>query len=123
VEEASTSNSVDGESVGDDKDYDIADVLLFLLESGVPEAALYGWHSGWHFERISEAFRYFKRRQVENQRDRALAVALGASSLLSKKPLEKFLSEAESATRSAKGQAGQSGEEMQSELNKLMGVL
>jgi hypothetical protein len=122
VEEAPEGDSVDGESVGDDRDYDIADVLLFLLESGVSEAALYGWHDGWHFERIAEAFKYFKRRQVENQRDRTLAVALGASSLLSKKPLEKFLSETEKVTRLGKGQTEQSGQNMQSEINKLIGA-
>lgn len=117
MEEASQGDSVSGGELGDDG-FPLQEVLLFLLECGVSEASLFGWHEGWCFEKVSEAFVHFKGREVEKQRDRALAVALGASSLVSKKPLEKFLKESDSATKKSSERPVQSN--LQEELGKLM---
>ena len=116
MEEASQGDSASGGLEGQ-ANYPLEEVLLFLLECNVPESAVYGWHDGWDFSRIEKAFVYFKKREVEKQRDRTLAVALGASSLVSKKPLEKFLNETSTATKKDQPQ-----EDLQSELNKLMSV-
>ena len=114
MEEAPEGNTTDEQSV----EYELDDVLLFLLENGIPEVNVYGWHEGWDFNRLEKAFAYFKKRAVEKQRDFTLAVALGASSLLSKEPLEKFLSETESVAPTDKVSNRTSGE-----IDKLVGFL
>lgn len=99
-------------------DFPLEEVLFFLLENGVPSVNLYGWNEGWCMEKITSAFQYYKKRQAEKQRDNALAIALGASSMISKKPLEKFLRETDTSTNQ-----GQSPQEMATELNKMMGAI
>lgn len=108
----------EGDSDNGSVDFPLDEVLFFLLENGVPTVNLYGWHEGWCMEKITDAFQYYKKRHGEKQRDHALAVALGASSLLSKKPLEKFLKEIDASGEQEK----QSPKEMASELSKMMGV-
>jgi hypothetical protein len=120
VEEAPEGDAPGGE-LGE-QEYPIDELLLFLLENGLSEATIYGWHDGWHFSRLVDAFRYFKIRAVEKQRDRTLAVALGASSMLSKKPLEKFLKETDSTIEQSHSRE-KDATAMVQELNKMLGVL
>jgi len=85
---------------------------------------VYGWHPGWDFERLLEAFRYFKKQCLEKQKNNTLAVALGVSSLLSKEPLEKFLKETSaSVNRTEEDPKPNNGAALSKELNKMMGVL
>jgi len=85
---------------------------------------VYGWHPGWDFERLLEAFRYFKKQGLEKQKNNTLAVALGVSSLLSKEPLEKFLKETSASLNDTEeGAKPNEGPALARELNKMMSVL
>lgn len=100
-------------------EYDISDVLLYLVECGLSQDFIFDWHGGWDYERLEKAFVYFKKREVEKQRDSTLATALGASSLLNKEPLEKFLKETESISPKNSNNSKQ----VVDELSKLTGML
>lgn len=123
MEEASECDTASGE-IEQSSSYAISEVLLFLIASGLPETIVYGWHPGWDFERLLEAFRYFKKQSLEKQKNNTLAVALGVSSLLSKEPLEKFLKETSaSVNRTEEDPKPNNGAALSKELNKMMGVL
>lgn len=95
------------------------EVVFFLLGSGVSEHLVNGWHSGWDSETIEKAFVFFKKKEIEKQRSETLSVALGASSLISKKPIEKFLKEVDS--RVGKSPVEQKPSADVKEFSKLMG--
>ena len=123
MEEASECDTASGEIDGN-TNYAISEVLFFLIASGLPENAVYGWHPGWDFERLLEAFRYFKKQGLEKQKNNTLAVALGVSSLLSKEPLEKFLKETSASLNDTEeGAKPNEGPALARELNKMMSVL
>lgn len=75
-------------------------MLFFLLEKGVPYEHIYGFHDGLDFQSLVSLFLYHKRREIENQRDRALEVAIGASALFSQKGFKNFEREIQSALQS-----------------------
>lgn len=90
------------------------------MEQGVPTERIYGYHEGWDFERLTDLFRYFKRRDLERQRDAVMAVAIGASSISGGKPLKRFTEEIDKAVGSLRPKRRA---EMQNELSKLIGII
>lgn len=65
-------------------------MLFYLLEKGVPAESIWGYHDGWDFDRLYRAFLAFRTLDFRKQKEDAVSIAVGASSLLSHESLEKF---------------------------------
>jgi len=118
--EASHEEDPDPES---GSNYGLEELLFFLIESGLSERAVYGWHEGWPMDRLQRAFVYFKMREIEKQQGFVTAVSIGASSLFSQKAIEQYMDATNriiSKTPTSDGRAG--NEKVKAELGKLTGI-
>lgn len=79
---------------------DVNDILFYLLSSGIPEPVIYGYHTGWEFERLMDCYFFLRKREVEQQQSAAHMVALGASTLFKGEPLKKFQRETDKLKKS-----------------------
>ena len=81
---------------------------------------MYGYHTGWDFDRIVAMFHYLKRRDLERHKDAVMAVAIGSSAIVGGKALKKFTDEVDKAIGNLRPKRKT---EVLNELNKLMGML
>ena len=68
----------------------LEEFCFYLIQAGLPESAVYGWHSGWPFDRLERAFRFFKVQEIEKEKSFVTAISVGASSLFSKNALQEY---------------------------------
>lgn len=99
-------------------------MLFYLIENGVSPSFVYGYHSGWPFDRLVRMFRYLKRREIELRREQVMNLAIGASAVVTNRPLKKFINEIDSALGEMKEEIEEDGDDkVRRELGKLMGFL
>ena len=72
------------------RDYELEEVLFYLIARGLPEYVIFGYHDGWDFDRLHRTFLFMKHREIEEQDIMARCVAVGASAIMSKDVLPKF---------------------------------
>ena len=96
------------------------EVCFYLIERGLPPHCVYGWHDGWPFDRLTDLFRYLKRRELETHRESVVAVALGASSVVGGKAMKRYLDQTD---RQIGGMRPKRKSEVASELTKLIGLI
>lgn len=102
----------------------LEEFCFYLIKSGLPEECVYGWHSGWPFDRLERAFRFFKVCDIEREKSFVTAVSVGASSLFSKNAIQEY----SKATDRIIGSVSRKPQEennmkMKHELGKLTGML
>ena len=68
----------------------LEEFCFYLIQAGLPESAVYGWHSGWPFDRLERAFRFFKIQEIEREKSFVTAISVGASSLFSKNAIQEY---------------------------------
>lgn len=71
-------------------------MLFYLVNKGIPEHCIWGYHDGWPFERLQTAFLHLKRLDIEGFREHSMAVAQGAGAIFSSDSFEKFMRESQS---------------------------
>jgi len=104
VRERGESTEVDEDLADMLQEQSLEDMLLFLIENGLPYDAVYGFHDGWDFERLYRAFLYFKTRETENLRSAAHAAVIGASVMGSTKGWESFMKKTGEVLSGIKGE-------------------
>jgi len=103
--------------------YGLEELLFFLIESGLSENAVYGWHEGWPMDRLQRAFIYFKMREIEKQQGFVTAVSIGASSLFSQKAIEQYMNVTNRIiSKTPTSDDRVKTEQVKSELGKLTGI-
>ena len=102
----------------------LEEFCFYLIQAGLPESAVYGWHSGWPFDRLERAFRFFKVQEIEKERSFVTAVSIGASSLFSKNAIQEYSRATDKIIGSVrKTPQQQNNTRIKNEFSKLTGML
>lgn len=104
-------------------------MLFFLVESGIPEPCVYGYHEGWDFDRLVRAFQYLKGREIEQRKWDLMAAAAGVSTIAGGKVFRKVSSQLDEALGSIRNareeskRATANPENVAAEMSKLAGLV
>lgn len=90
----------------------------------MPEHAVYGYYDGWPFEKLYSMFLYLQKAQLEERRQLALGVAVGAANVFSKgEALKGFSTAIDKSLDSLRGRTHRDAEdEMSAKIKKNLEV-